>query len=210
MRMFGDLLRSVIAPEGPLRTGLLQHPALQGEWLRDWADAVRHNHGLEHATVTVLLARRGPMRLAGRAAADGFYIIGDVDEALLDQCAHDALGRMQRGEASLAVSPLCGTNIAVTGALTAALVMASLARTGERPMRERYGNAFTAAMIGAVAAQPLGRLVQKHITTRGDVDRVEIVGTKTIIPGVRKVVTRGAGERPLSQRSHDGDGAIEL
>lgn len=197
--MLGELLRGVIAPEGRLRGDLLRHPAFQPDWLRDWlrdwADAVRRNHGLEHATVTILLARRGPTRLAGRATTDGFYIIGEVDEALLDQSAHDALARMKRGEAALAVSPLCGTNIAVTGALTAALVMFSLSRTADRPLRERYGNAFTVAMLGTVAAQPLGRLVQKYITTRGDVDRVEIVGIRTLLPGVRKVITTGAAER---------------
>ena len=39
--------------------------------LRGWIDAIRRNHALEHATVAVLLARHGPMRLAGRASADG-------------------------------------------------------------------------------------------------------------------------------------------
>ena len=191
--MLGDLLRSLVAPEGGTRSDVLRHQVV--DWLRDWADAVRRNHGLEHATVTVLLARRGPTRLAGRATTDGFYIIGEVDDVLLEQCARDALARMKRGEAALAVSPLCGTNIAVTGALTAGLVMASLARTGDRPLRERYGNAFTVAMLGTVAAQPLGRLVQKYITTRGDVDHVEIVGIRSLLPGVRKVATTGAAKR---------------
>ena len=47
--------------------------------VRRWLDAVRRNHALEHATVAVLLARRGPMRLAGRASGDGFFILGDID-----------------------------------------------------------------------------------------------------------------------------------
>jgi hypothetical protein len=179
-------------------TGLLDDEHRAGaplRWLRDWSDAVRRNHGLEHATVAVLLARRGPVRLAGRAAVDGFFIVGDVDDALLDECARQALARMQRGEETLAVSPMCGTNIAVTGALTAALVMATLARSRSSGFRDRYGNAVTAAMLGAIAAQPIGRLVQKHITTRADVRYVEVVETRTLLPGVHKVYTRGARYR---------------
>ncbi len=169
---------------------------LHGRWLRDWADAVRRNHGLEHATVSVLFAKRGPSRIAGRAAADGFFIVGgDIDEQFLESCAREALSRMQRGERSMAVSPFCGTNIAVTGALTAAFTMFALARTGDRGLRDRFSNASSAAMLGVVLAQPLGRLVQKHLTTRGDVQYVEIIGTRTLLPGVRKVYTSGARYR---------------
>ncbi len=183
-------------------TGMLDRLAtrgstiLNGRWLRDWADAVRRNHGLEHATVAVLFAKRGPTRLAGRAAADGFFIVGgNVDEQLLDQCAREALDRMQRGERSLAVSPFCGTNIAVTGAVTAALIMLTLARTGDQSLRERFANASTAGMFGVLLAQPVGRFVQKHITTRGDVQYVEIIGTRTLMPGVHKISTSGARYR---------------
>src|SRR5690606_23612638 len=103
--------------------------------------------------------------------------------------------RMQRGERSLAVSPFCGTNIAVSGALTAAFTMFALARTGDRSVRDRFANASTAATVGVILAQPVGRLVQKHLTTRGDVQYVEIIGTRTLLPGVRKVYTSGARYR---------------
>ena len=92
--------------------------SMNAGWLRPRINDIRRNHGLEHATVSVLLARHGPRRLAGRAASDGFFIIGRVNEATLRSCAEEALSRMQRGEAALAVSPLCGTNIGVTGAVT--------------------------------------------------------------------------------------------
>lgn len=152
-------------------------------------DDIRRNHGLEHATVSVLLARHGPRRLAGRATADGFYILGRVDEVTLRSCAEEALSRMQRGEAGLAVSPLCGTNIAVTGAVTAAATMATLSRSHGIGLRDRFGNAFAASMLGVVLAQPLGRFVQAHLTTRADLQGFELVGVRTLLPGVRKVVT---------------------
>lgn len=135
--------------------------SMNAGWLRPRINDIRRNHGLEHATVSVLLARHGPRRLAGRAASDGFFIIGRVDKATLCSCAEEALSRMQRGEAALhAVSPLCGTNIGVTGAVTAAATMATLARWSGNGICDRFGNAFTAATMGGVLAQPLGRLVQ--------------------------------------------------
>lgn len=152
-----------------------------------WIDAVRRNHGLEHATVAVLLARRGPMRVAGRASADGFFLLGSVSKEQVDAAAHEALARMQAGESGLAVSPLCGTNIAVAGFL-AALAAASVLGSG--PTWKRFPNAVTAAMLAVVAAQPIGRRVQRHLTTSADVERLEIVGTRTLFGALKKVQTR--------------------
>ena len=154
-----------------------------------WIDALRRNHALEHATVAVLLARHGPTRLAGRASGDGFFILGDVDAGELSSCANEALRRLQRGEASLAISPLCGTNIAIAGLLAASAATSVLA-AGKG--RDRFPNAFTAAMLGVVAAQPLGRLVQKYVTTRPDLQGVEVVGAQAIVGGLKKVYTRPA------------------
>ncbi len=154
-----------------------------------WADAVRRNHALEHATVAVLLARHGPTRLAGRASVDGFLIAGDVDSDELTSCAQEALQRLQAGQASLAVSPLCGTNIAVSGFMAAAAATAVLS-SGKGG---RFANAFLAAMFAVVAAQPVGRLVQVHVTTRPDLEGVEILGTRSVFGGLRKVRTRAAG-----------------
>ncbi len=152
-----------------------------------WIDAVRRNHGLEHATVAVLLARRGPMRVAGRASADGFFLLGSVGVDEVDAAAHEALARMQAGESGLAVSPLCGTNIAVAGFL-AALAAASVLSSG--PTWKRFPNAVTAAMLAVVAAQPIGRRVQRHLTTSADLAGVEIVGTRTLFGALKKVQTR--------------------
>ncbi|MEZ4553085.1 MAG: DUF6391 domain-containing protein [Dehalococcoidia bacterium] len=155
--------------------------------LKRWADAVRRNHALEHATVAVLLARHGPTRLAGRASVDGFLIAGDVDSEELTSCAQEALRRLKAGQAGLAVSPLCGTNIAVSGLMAAAAATAVL--SNGRP-GGRLSNAFMAAMVAVVAAQPVGRLVQQHVTTRADLDDVEIVDTRTVFRGLRKVRTK--------------------
>lgn len=157
--------------------------------IRRWAEAVRRNHALEHATVAVLLARHGPTRLAGRASVDGFLILGDVDTDELHACALEALRRLQAGQATLAVSPLCGTNIAVAAFVAAAAATAVLA---SGPARARFPNAFVAAVLGVIAAQPLGRLVQERVTTSPHLATVSVVGTRTIAGALHKVQTRGA------------------
>ena len=155
-----------------------------------WINATRRNHGLEHATVAVLFERSGPQRIAGRASGDGFFILGKLDAGVLDECAHEALRRMQQGQPELAVSPLCGTNIAVTGFFTAAAALLAKRRADAAGRHDGFFNAATWAMLAVVLAQPAGRWLQKFVTTRGDVEALEIVGTKTFFPGVKKVFTR--------------------
>ena len=152
-----------------------------------WVGAVRKNHALEHATVAVLLARHGPMRVAGRASPDGFYLFGSLREEDVDAAAREALRRLRAGESSLAVSPHCGTNIAVAG-FAAGLAAAAVVSTG--PAWKRFPNAVTAAMLAVVAAQPVGRRVQRHLTTSADLGDVEIVGTRSLFGSLKKVQTR--------------------
>src|SRR5438445_336408 len=71
--------------------------------LKTVINAVRRNHALEHATISILLNRHGPMRVVGRAVPDGFYIYGDIPTERLRELADEALARLQRGEADLGV-----------------------------------------------------------------------------------------------------------
>ncbi len=138
--------------------------------------SVRRNHALEHATVAVLLSRRGPtLRLVGRASTDGFVVRGNVSQRELASAADEALARMQKGESSLAVSPLCGTNLAVGG------VLAGLAATlalGSGDRWERLPTVLSSAMLALLAAQPIGHLAQKYLTTSADLRDTRIVGTR--------------------------------
>jgi hypothetical protein len=146
--------------------------------LKRLVNSVRRNHALEHATISILLSRQGPMRIVGRAVGDGFYIYGDIATERLREFADEALARLQSGEAHLAVSPLCGTNIAVAGLLAGLGSYAALG-TGERRLGGVSG-AIMAAMLAVVAAQPIGRLVQKHYTTSPDLEGVRIVSVQPL------------------------------
>src|SRR3972149_2826028 len=104
--------------------------------LKQLVNAVRRNHALEHATISVLLDRLGHhRRVRGRAAPDGFYIYGDISTESLREFAYEGLTRLQRGEAHLAVSPLCGTNLAVAGLLAGLGSYPALAARGELTSR---------------------------------------------------------------------------
>jgi len=146
--------------------------------LKRLLNSVRRNHALEHATIAVLLSRLGQMRIIGRATQDGFYIYGNVPTERLREFADEALARLQRGEANLAVSPLCGTNLVVAGVLAG--VGSYLAVDSGRSRLSGLAGAITVATLGVLAAQPLGRLVQKHYTTSPDLERVRIVSVDRI------------------------------
>ncbi|MEZ4502776.1 MAG: DUF6391 domain-containing protein [Dehalococcoidia bacterium] len=152
-----------------------------------WLESVRRNHALEHATVAVLFARHGPSRIAGRAAGNGFFLLGDVSPDELGDAAAEALQRLQQGQASLAVSPLCGTNLAVAGFLGAGAATAAMHRDSGR-----FGNAFTMTMFAVMMAQPVGRVVQKYLTTSPHLEGVEVVGVRKVVGGLMKVQTRSA------------------
>ena len=135
---------------------------------------VRRNHGLEHATIAVLLARHGlGLQLAGHAAPGGFYISGNVTAAQVGSAAEEALVRLQGGERHLALSPLCGTNIVLGGGLAG---LASLAVLGSGERWQRWPDVLAAAIAAVLAAQLFGRYAQRFVTTSADLQGLRITG----------------------------------
>ena len=134
---------------------------------------VRRNHGLEHGTISLLLAELPHDRpMAGYSIPGGFLVIGDVTTKQVTEHAHAALARMKAGEADLAVSPFCGTNIVVGAALATLGTLAGY-RLGGRGLRG-LNRAFSNAVFAIVASRPLGRYVQQRYTTSGDVGGLSI------------------------------------
>ena len=154
--------------------------------LNRWVGAVRRNHALEHATVTLLLSRIPFTRMIARASQDGFYLWGKVSPEQLETNVHEALARLKSGEGHLAVSPLCGTNLAIGGFMTGAASMMALG--SERGMSQ-LPKVATWAMLGLIASQPIGRLAQRHFTTSPDASGMEVVGVRQIRPHMYKVQT---------------------
>lgn len=134
---------------------------------------IRRNHGIEHATVHVLVQHHPSVQLVGRADTRGFNIYGDVRTDWLEAAAQEALVRMQNGEGNLAVHPRCGTNLVVAGLLTAG---AAFVAFGRRPSIKKLPDVILATTLALFVAQPIGLKLQEHVTTSPDAMGARIVG----------------------------------
>ena len=158
--------------------------------LKEIIDRIRRNHGLEHATVALMLARQGPMQIVGRSDHGGFYIYANIETEQLRSYAEEALVRLQRGEDHLAVSPMCGTNIAVAGVLAG--FTSYLALRSHDGHADGITRAVLASLVSVVASQPLGRLVQKYVTTSPELAGVRITSVDRLSDRLHKVRTASA------------------
>ena len=89
------------------------------------AQLVRQHHAVEHATIHVLTWRHPYARIVGRSTHTGCLIYGHLPTAEVADAAAEALARLQRGEAHLAVHPRCGTNLVVTSVMAGTAAFAS-------------------------------------------------------------------------------------
>ena len=138
-------------------------------------EKTKRNHGLEHGTISLIMSRLPHSQpMAGYSIPMGFFVVGDVTTEQVETCSAEALSRMQAGEADLAVSPFCGTNIVVGAGLTTLATLAGYSAAG-RGIRG-VNRAFSNAALALVASQPLGRAVQKRYTTSADVGGMRISG----------------------------------
>src|SRR6478735_4250632 len=125
--------------------------------------AVRENHALEHATIVLLSKRFPEVRLSGISFATGFFVFGDLPTEMIRPMAEQALARLRGGEPEMAIHERCGTNLAVTGMLTA--LSAMLVARSRKPYNN-FNNVMLATTASIVASRPLGLLVQRYVTTR--------------------------------------------
>ncbi len=133
---------------------------------------IRQNHALEHGTVTILTRRVPGLAVSARSNARGFTIFADLDTGLVHAACAEALARLRGGEAELAIHPNCGTNLAVGTSL--AMIGSLFGLTALRP-RTRLASAVASSLAGFAVARPLGRVVQRHVTTLPDVHDVRIL-----------------------------------
>jgi len=137
-----------------------------------WLRAIRHNHAAEHATIAILSRRLDLYgRLGGRAGLNGFYIFGPATPNDIEIAAREAVDRLRHGEDSLAVSPFCGTNFLLAGALTALGVAVVLGR-GNR--LQRLPQATAVGVVTLLASFRLGGEVQRRWTTLPAVEGLHI------------------------------------
>src|SRR3954463_10192367 len=87
----------------------------------------RRNHGLEHATITILSQRVKNLKMAGRSDSGGFVLLGEAPTEQIEASVQEALRRLRGGERALAVHPNCGTNLLTTGFMTTVAAMLGMA-----------------------------------------------------------------------------------
>lgn len=134
--------------------------------------ATRRNHAIEHATIAVLFHRRGRTSpVLGRSNASGFHIHGGFSKGEVTSAVDEALNRLRAGERHLAVTHLCGTNLAVTGVLAGS---AALAVAG-RDRRQGWPRAMSAALLATVFAGRIGLWLQSHATTDASIGPTRVL-----------------------------------
>ena len=156
---------------------------------------IRRNHGLEHATLTIL-SQRFPYRpLAGYSFPAGFFLLGDVPTEQVREAVFQGLFRMNNGERSLAVHPTCGTNMIATGFVTGTLAWLGMAGAVSKRLKvERLPLVIALVVLGLIVSRPLGPKLQERITTSGDPQGMSIVDIFPIRFGrfsLHRVVTQG-------------------
>lgn len=151
--------------------------------------ALRRNHAIEHATIAVLFERRGRI-LSVSAWSDpwGFSLRGRFATDEVESAAREAVRRLEAGERSLAVTPFCGTNIALAGVLAGT---AALVARGWR--RSSLPNALAAAVLGAAAAVPAGAWLQRRVTTDPGAAGARLGSVRTVSTPLGSVVRVGLG-----------------
>ena len=58
---------------------------------------IRRNHGLEHATLTLLSRKVPGGSFSGHSDRKGFWVVGNVSTDLLLETVQEALKRMKKG-----------------------------------------------------------------------------------------------------------------
>lgn len=161
---------------------------------RSLAQTLRQHHGIEHATVTLLSQRLPGTQIVAHSDPAGFLIFGELETAALRAAAEEAVARLQRGEAGLAVHPNCGTNLVTAGVLSGAA--AWLAGSGrDRPWWDRLSSAVLGATMALFVAGPLGRWMQENVTTTGAVAGLCIADVVKLADGPatrHRVIVRAA------------------
>jgi hypothetical protein len=158
---------------------------------------IRRNHGLEHATIHVLTRRHPDLSIVGYSDWAGFTLFGPVDTTEVEQAAREALERLRRGEAELAVHPRCGTVLVTTGLLTGMAAFLAIGVDSGSRSRFRWASipaAVISATLAAILAQPLGLHLQRNYTTTGIPGSLRIKNVR-LHPDRRVITHRVATEQ---------------
>lgn len=154
---------------------------------------VRRNHALEHATVTLMLEEGVSGPLGGYSTPWGFFIVGSLSSEQLTRIVGQALENLSAGHSEMAISPHCGTNMAIAALISGALTRVVLGKKRQGRWK-RLPLVLVAVVVGAVLSRPLGAVIQRRFTTLADMEGLEVIAVRKAWPGdvpkLHRVVTR--------------------
>ena len=127
--------------------------------------AIRKNHGLEHATVSLLLERGTAAPIGGYSIPGGFIVWAKATPGTVVRAVHDALQLLEEGHSDLAVSAHCGTNIVVSALLGGAAAYVAGRGRGLAPV---VRGAMFGLLVARILGPPIGRLVQRNVTVSAE------------------------------------------
>lgn len=151
---------------------LLTAPGQLLKLLRD--RALRRNHALEHATISVIEERFGKTNLSGMAQPEGFIIRGGAPLDLVAGAAEEALARLRAGERRLAIHPRCGTTLVASHLVMALAFLAVLVVTHQLSLLPFLAGILAAAVLGP----RLSPILQRFVTTDASVGSLAIAGVE--------------------------------
>ncbi len=148
--------------------------------IKTFLPQTRKNHALEHATINLLEEKSGRCAYSGYSIHKGFWILGKATIQDVQEMVDLALARLKNGERDLAIHQSCGTNLAVSGTLTALGALAAL--SGTRNKKEQFSRFSSLVLVSGLMIQlskPLGLFVQENVTTDPDLTGLSIRGIET-------------------------------
>ena len=134
---------------------------------------LRRNHALEHATIAVMMERDPRRRFNGFSDDDGFFVQGVRSAAEVEDAAREALRRLRDGQKTLAVHRNCGTTIVAANLLAAVFFLAALG-VGLYLGWNVYLLILGAVGLSLLLRVPLSLLLQRFVTTDGDLSNAEV------------------------------------
>lgn len=141
---------------------------------------IRKNHALEHSTIRLLETAVPGSSYSGYSTPRGFWIIGKSDIQRIQETVDLALAKLRNGEKKLAIHPACGTNLMMSGLMTAVGALVTL--RGTKKESERLKKLSSLVLISGLMLQlskPLGPWVQENITVDPDMTGMSVIGIDT-------------------------------
>tara|TARA_B100000686_G_scaffold1981_1_gene2204 strand:- start:207 stop:734 length:528 start_codon:yes stop_codon:yes gene_type:complete len=142
---------------------------------------IRRNHAIEHATVSILTEQISKSAVIGFAVPSGFIIYSKSSKDEILSAANNGLNLMKTGDSEISISQFCGTNLVVAALLTGVSTVLLSKILGKKS--KNILNITNGFLLSALLSKPIGRIVQKYVTTDPNVKHIQIKNSRSLRVG---------------------------